>query len=476
MNLNTLVAILLARKWAIIASTLVAIAAAILLNLLTPKSYTASTDLLVDGRGLDPISGQSQPTRLTGAYIATQADIIRSRNVATKVIAELGLQNSPAMIKAAKLNGDHALDQQRMLGFLAQGLIVIPKRDSSVLTIAFNSTDPKLAAELADAFAQAYMYTNLELRTEPAKQTTLWYNQQLTGLRTELIDKQNTLSSYQEEHNILASSDRLDLESAKLAELSSMLIAVQNERLNSQSRSDQIANTKRGLLETRALDNPQVQKLATDLAQAQARLSELATQVGENHPQYRQALSEVDALKKQMSRMLELISGSLQSSVELSQAREDQLKAELAAQKELVLQLSRNRNELTLLKQEADNAQSAYDDALARTAQTRLESQIAATDVAVLNSAVVPTRPTSPKPAMTIVLACFAGLLLGIAIALCWEWLDQRIRSMADLEQVLGLTVLAYIPTELSIPNEKPIPTKQPKAMLKEKSQKEAIA
>lgn len=470
MNVHTLIAILMARKWTIIATTLAAIVAAILLNLLTPKSYTASTDLLVDGRGLDPISGLSQPTRLTGAYIATQADIIRSRNVATKVIEKLALQNSPAMIEEAKLSGDPAIDQLRMLGFLAQGLIVVPKRDSSVLTIAFNSTDPKLAAELADAFAQAYMYTNLELRTEPAKQTTLWYNQQLTGLRTELIDKQNALSNYQEEHNILASSDRLDLESAKLAELSSMLISVQNERLNSQSRSDQIANTKRGQLETRALDNPQVQKLATDLAQAQARLSELATQVGENHPQYRQALSEVDALKKQMNRMLELISGSLQSSVELSQAREDQLKAELVAQKELVLQLSRNRNELTLLKQEADNAQSAYDDALARTAQTRLESQIAATDVAVLNSAVVPTRPTSPKPAMTIVLACVAGLLLGIAIALGGEWLNQHIRSVSDLEQGLGLTVLAYIPAELSTS------VKQSKTAFKGQSSKEATA
>jgi chain length determinant protein EpsF len=439
MNMNTLIAILLARKWAIIVTTCVAIIAAILLGLLTPKSYTASTDLLVDGRGLDPISGQSQPTRLTGPYIATQADIIRSRNVATKVIEQLGLQNSPAMIQAAKLSGDPALDQLRMLGFLAQGLIVIPKRDSTVLTIAFKSTNPKLAAQLADAFAQAYMYTNLELRTEPAKQTTLWYNQQLTGLRTELIEKQNALSNYQEEHSILASSDRLDLESTKLAELSSMLIAVQNERLNSQSRSDQIANTKRGLLETRALDNPQVQKLATDLAQAQARLTDLATQVG-----------EVDVLKKQMNRMLELISGSLQSSVELSQAREDQLKAELSGQKELVLQLSRNRNELTLLKQEADNAQSAYDAALARTAQTRLESQIAATDVAVLNSAVVPSHPTSPKPVMTIVLACIAGLLFGVAIALCREWLDQRIRSVMDLEQGLGLTVLAYIPAGAS--------------------------
>lgn len=449
MNLTTLIGILLARKWAIIATTSAAIVAAIILSLLTPRSYTAATDLLVDGRGLDPISGQSQPTRLTGGYLATQADIIRSRNVATKVIKALTLESNPAVIKAAKLTGDVKIDQRRMLGFLAQGLIVTPKRDSSVLTIAFQAKDPTLAAQLADAFAQAYMYTNLELRIEPAKQTTQWYNQQLTGLRTDLIDKQNALSTYQEEHNIIATSDRLDLESAKLEELSSLLIAVQNERLNSQSRSDQIANTKRGLLETRALDNPQVQKLATDLAQAQSRLTELATQVGENHPQYRQALSEVDALKKQMNRMLELISGSLQSSVELSQTREDQLKAELARQKELVLQLSRNRNEINLLKQEADNAQAAYDAALARTAQSRLESQIAATDVAVLNSALVPSRPTSPKPLMTIVLACIAGLLLGVAIALCWEWLDQRIRSVQDLEQGLGLAVLAYIPTDI---------------------------
>jgi uncharacterized protein involved in exopolysaccharide biosynthesis len=294
------------------------------------------------------------------------------------------------------------------------------------------------------------MYTNLELRIEPAKQTTEWYNQQLTGLRTDLIEKQNALSSYQEKHNIIASSSRLDLESTKLEELSSRLIAVQTERLNSQSLSDQIANTKRGQVETRALDNPQVQKLATDLAEAQSRLNEIATQVGENHPQYRQARSDVDALKKQMTRMLELISGSLQSSIELSLAREEQLKTELAHQKELVLQLSRNRNEITLLQQEAINAQTAYDAALARTAQSRLESQVATTDVAVLNSALIPGRPTSPKPLMTLVLATIAGLLLGTAIALCREWLDQRIRSVQDLEQGLGLAVLAYIPADVS--------------------------
>ena len=453
MNLHSLASVLFARKWTIVIATLVAILASIGVVLVTPKSYTASTDLLVDSRGMDPVSGEYQPTRINSAYITTQADIIRSRNVAAKVIEQQELHSSPAMIKAAGLSGDAAVDQRRLLSFLGNGLLVVPKRDSSVLSIAFQAQDPQLAAQLADAFAQAYIYTNLELRIEPAKQTTQWYNQQLASLRAELIEKQNALSSYQEEHNIIASTDRLDLEANKLAELSSMLIAVQSERLNSQSRSDLISNTKRGQLETRALDNPQVQKLSADLAQAQARLGELATQVGENHPQYRQAASDVDSLKKQMNRTLELINGSLQSSVELSQAREDQLKAELAAQKELVLQLSRNRNELALLKQEADNAQAAYDAALARTAQTRLESQLAATDVAILNNALVPSRPTSPKPSLTLFLATLLGVMTGVAIALGREWLDPRIRSIADLEQGLGLPVLAVMPSSHKMPS-----------------------
>jgi chain length determinant protein EpsF len=450
MNLTSLIGILLARKWIIIATCMFAVAAALTLTFLTPKTYTATTDLLIDSRGVDPISGQAQPGRITASYLATQADVIRSRNVAAKVIEQLKLESNPAVAKALKLEGNATADQRRLLGFLAQGLGVTPKRDSSVLTISFQAKDPELAADVVNTFAQAYMITNLELRIEPAKQTSQWYNQQLTGLRDELIEKQNALSSYQEEHNILASSDRLDLESAKLADLSSMLIAVQSERLNSQSRSDQIANTKIGDLRSRTMDNPQVQNLTASLAQAQAKLGEVARQVGENHPQYRQALSEVEALKKQMNLMLEVISGSLRSSVELAKAREEQLKAELAQQKDLVLQLSRSRNQLALLKQEADNAQAAYDAALARSAQSRLESQIATTDVAVLNSAITPSQPTSPKPAMTLVLAFVAGLLVGVAIALGWEWLDQRIRHPFDLEQGLGLSVLAYIPSARS--------------------------
>ena len=99
MNLNTLVGILLARKWAIIATSLAVLAAALLLTLLTPKSYTAMTDLLIDNRGLDPVSGQAQPGRITGGYLATQTEIITSRRVSRNVVEKLNLASSPVVRK-----------------------------------------------------------------------------------------------------------------------------------------------------------------------------------------------------------------------------------------------------------------------------------------------------------------------------------------------------------------------------------------
>lgn len=450
MNLNTLIHILFARKLTIIGMTLLGLIIAGVLTFFMPKIYTATTELIVDGKGQDPISGQVLQGRLSAAYIGTQADIIRSRKVANKVIDQQNLMQHAGLAKELHLIDNEQAKRRALLSYLRSGLDVTPKSDSSVLRISFAGRNPELAAQLADAFSTAYIKTNLELRIEPAKQITQWYEEQLASLRENLIKRQNILSTYQEKHNILASSDRFDLESAKLAELSSMLIAAQSERLKDTSRNEQITGRNRGALPSQALDNPQVQRLTGQLAEAQAKLGDLATKVGENHPQYRQAQGEVDSVRYQLDQALRFINGSLRSSVELSQSREAKLTLELAAQRERVMQLSRTRNELTLLQQEVDNAQAAYDAALARSATTKLESQIVQTDISVLNVASVPTNPTSPKPLIALFLAGITGLLFGIGTALCWEWFDRRVRNTHDLEGLLDLAVLAYIPADNS--------------------------
>jgi succinoglycan biosynthesis transport protein ExoP len=434
MNLESLFRILWARWLTIVSITLLAVFVAAVVTFQTPRSYTATTELIVDSRGMDPISGQSLPSRMMASYIATQADIIRSRTVAQKVIEQHALLEQPAILREFRAASD---DEQISTGwvfwYLKNGLIVSPRQDSSVLDVSFKARDPELAATLANAFANAYLQTNLELRTDPAKQVTGWYDDQLEHLRSTLVEKQNALSAYQEEHGILVTSDRFDLETARLAELSSMLVAAQGSDAE---------------LPAHVLENPEVQRLSAALAQAQSRLADADAQWGTNHPMHRQARREVDGLRTQLNNAIKLIGGNVRSNTELSQAREEQLAAELAAQKEKVLQLNRIRNELTLLQQEADTAQVAYDAALARATQTRLESRSALTDVAILNTAGVPSRPTHPKPALNLILATAFGLLFGTALALGREWLDRRVRSASDLESHLGIPVLASIPSE----------------------------
>ena len=447
MNIATLIRIIQAR-WKIIAgATGAAVLAALVITLITPKTYVASTELIIDSKGQDLISGQLLP-KLATNYIPTQTDIIRSRNVINKVIDRLRLTNDPEMHAVLKTDNPTAA---QVANYLSKGLAAAPNRDSSVVAISFKSHNPKLAAKLADAFAEAYIQTNLELRTEPAKQVNQWYDQQAAALRANLIERQEALSAYQETHGIVADSEKLDLETAKLSELSSLLMAVQSERLNSQSLNTQMAGNKRTAIPAQAMDNPQIQKLSSDLAQAEAHLNEMNSQVGINHPQYLQAQSDVNALKQQLNAALQLVSGGLRSSIALSQSRETQLQAELDAQKERVLQLNRDRNQFNLLKQESDSANSAYNAALNRASQTRLESLISQTDVTVLNPAVVPSRPFSPKPAMNILLALVVGLLFGTAAVLCLEWFDRRIRSAEDFEQGFGLPVLAFIPADPAV-------------------------
>ncbi|RYY02579.1 MAG: chain-length determining protein [Gammaproteobacteria bacterium] len=451
MTLDNLFRIFFARWRTIAITTGIAVVLAAIVTAILPRTYTATTDLIIDLKDQDPISGQVQQPRALASYVGTQAVIIQSPNVARKVIDELKLTANPILAEQLHFKDDEDSRKRALMAFLDNGLSVTPAQNSTVFSIAFSARDPNIAANLANTFAEVYMKTNLELRIEPAKQINQWYDEQLASLRETLIEQQNALASYQEKHDIIASSDRLDLESNRLAELSSMLIAAQGERLNNTSRNDQISNGIRSGIPAQAMENPIVQRLSGELAQAQSKLSDTALRVGENHPQYIQALSDVESVKSQLQQAVRAVSGSLKSSLELSQSREEQLSAELAAQKERVLQLSRTRNELNLLKQEVDNAQTTYDQALGRSTKTKLESRVAQTDIALLNPAEVPSRPSSPKTSMNLVLALIAGFLFGSALALGQEWLDRRVRSSYDLEHGLGLPVLAYLPATISI-------------------------
>ncbi|HEY0563550.1 MAG TPA: chain length determinant protein EpsF [Methylophilus sp.] len=448
MTFSQLISVLVARKWIALWVFGLTVLVTTILSFLLPKTYTASTTLVINAKGADPVTGITLPATLMPGYIATQLDIIASRNVALKVVDALQVANNPTarerFMEATDGEGDirdYYADQ-----FL-ENLEVKPSRESSVIELSYQGPDPDFSAALANAFANAYIDTSLQLKVEPAKQAALFFDNQIKGLRERVESAQVKLSEFQRMHGITASEGRLDVEMARLDELSSQLVSAQAQTYDSNSRQTQI---KRG----GASESPEVlasgliQGLKSQLVLAETRLNEASQRLGVNHPQYQAAMKDVANLRGAIQTETAKTRGSVGQVAQVSQLREGEIKAALEAQKQRILQLKNQQDEMAVLVREVDSAQRIYDNALLRFGQTSLESQSGQTDVSVLNPAVPPMKHSSPKITINIVLSILLGGLLAVGFAVAAEMLDRRVRSAEDLAKLVALPMLAALTPE----------------------------
>lgn len=443
MNFSTFIAILRARLWLMLLVLGITVATAAVVSLLLPPSFKATTTVVVDAKSKDPVSGAMIPTQLLAGYAATQVDIISSHNVALKVVDGLKLAEIP-QVKADFQDATQGVGDIRnwLADRLILNLAVEPSRESSAIGISFKSADPKFSAVIANAFARAYIDTSLELRTEPARQVSAWYEGQLKQLRSNLEKAQAVLTAYQRERGLVASEERIDVETARLAELSSQVVAAQSSSFDAASRQ--------GGDGADVMNSGVVQQLRTDLARREADLAQLGQNLGQNHPQYQRSKAEVDMLRAKLEAEKKSATHVVSTTASAARQREGSLRAALANQKSRVLALKQQRDELSVLVRDVENAQRIYDGALQRYSQTQLEAQTTQTEIAILNPAVPPIEKDSPKLLLNLILATFLGGMLAVGVAFLMEMLDRRMRAPQDIVDLLGIPVLSVLAPEPS--------------------------
>jgi uncharacterized protein involved in exopolysaccharide biosynthesis len=193
------------------------------------------------------------------------------------------------------------------------------------------------------------------------------------------------------------------------------------------------------------LANSLIQDLKSQLVQAETRLNEVSQRLGVNHPIYQAAQSDVSNIRDLIRVEIAKTSSSVGQTARVSQQKEAEIQASLAQQKERVLKLKSQHDEMAVLEREVEGAQRIYDSALQRFGQTNMESQSVQTNIAVLNPAIAPLKHSSPKILLNILLSIFLGALLGIGFALVAEMFDRRVRSADDLKQLLDMPVLGEL-------------------------------
>lgn len=406
---------------------------------LQPKQYTSTVSLVFDAKQQDPIAGLFVP--IMPGYLATQVDIIKSDRVSQKVIRMLRLNENPFLKQQWLAATQGKVNIEVWLGdLLRKGIAVEPSRGSNIINMYYRAADPGFATTVANAYAQVYIEANIELKVDPARQYARWFEEQGKSMRENLEKAQARLSEFQQQKGIVVRDELLDAEMTKLRDLTAQLTVVQGQTADAEVKRKSGADTL-----PEVMLNSVLASLRSDIVRQEAKLQEMAGNLGKNHPQYKRMESEIAALKKQLEAETRHVTSSFSATRSVSKDRESDLRAAIAAQKKKLLELRSERDQLAVLQRDVDAAQGAYESVSKRYIQTNLESQITQTNVSVLNPAIEPFQPSSPNIPRNMAIAFLAGILLGVAAAFLREMLDRRIRSAEDLADMLQLPVLAVI-------------------------------
>lgn len=450
MSLAQFLTILRVRWWVVLMTLVVVVSTTVVVSLLLPKRYTAVAQVIVDVKSPDPVAGMILPAQLISGYMSTQLDIVASRKVALRVVDKLQIAENPQAIQQWReaTDGGQGSIRHYYADLLLKFLEVKPSRESSVISIGYSAADPRFAATVANEFVQAYIDTNLELRVEPARQSASWFDEQTAQLRKNLDGAQGRLSEYQRSKGIVSADERLDVETAKLQELSSQVtqlaaLAVESNKRQAIARDALARGSAVELPEVIA--NPLIAQLKATQAQLRRKLDEQAAVLGANHPEILKVQQEISTNEEQLAREIRTVANSLAKTATMNVQREAVARDSLERQRTKVLQIKQSREELTVLQRDVENAQRAYDAITQRLTQASLESQAEQANILSLNRAEPPIEASSPRLALNVGISTLLGLLLGISAAVAIELVNRRVRRPEDLLQAVQAPLLAEI-------------------------------
>ncbi|MFN7642011.1 MAG: GNVR domain-containing protein [Burkholderiales bacterium] len=454
MLLTEFLTLLWSRRGLFVLVCALVIAATAAIATLWPRNYVATTSLMIDGgRARESLVDSPSAAALSPGFLSTQVDVIRSQRVALAAVRMLGIERSEVAqrIFQQATGGRGSMEQ-----FFAERLIdrvrIQPSQNSTVIEISLRAPDARFAADAANAVARAYIATQLDLKVQPAKEFATFYEAQSKAVRERFEAAQRKLSKYQRSNGIVSVDERLDVESQRLNELSTQFTTLQAIRSESAEKAQSAARmSDGGQVLPDVLNNAVVSQLKSEIARTQARMSELTSQFGPRYPSVERLRDELATLESELRRHIDSVTNSLKRQHEVNLARESELRGALASQREKVMSLKLQRDEVAVLMRDVETAQRAMDTLSQRLLQSSVESESRGANVVQLDPAVEPLQPATPNLLMVWLVGLLLAPMAGIVVATIASALDRRVLTTADLQRAMGCPTLAQVPRSRAV-------------------------
>ncbi len=459
---------LLRRRWLVlvISSALAIAAALVTIQTLQPR-WRANATVVLHLSGpqvLDKVKGVSDQGegRLLAyrEYYQTQREIISSREVAGRALASLGLAQDPVFLgvdsigskpeQLARIAEIDPVERLRKLTFVEE------IRGSRILRINADYPDPEIAAEIANAIADAFLEYTQSRRSATGEQAKKNLTTERTKALADLQTAESAISDFLDGHAISSVSlaDRQnEITEAVIAETHHLKQA-EADYYAAQAAYDQAKRLHRqGSLASATLLPPLERKVfeemrAEELA-AEREVKELKIKYGEKMPELQQAKQRLKLIHERIVNESDEQLRALKAKAMATQQTKQRHTTSLAAEKKRALVLAGLEREYRKLERVVKTADETYAFVSHRDAEIGMTNRVEAEGIEILDRAIAPRRPIYPQKALLLSLALVFGLGLGVILAVAIDLRDHRIRSLVDLERaisVYGLPVLGQLP------------------------------
>jgi polysaccharide biosynthesis transport protein len=462
--------LLVRRKWILAGTVAACLLTGLLVTLLMTPLYTASStleisresDRVVDIKG---VQAESSPGELE--FYQTQYGLLRARSLAERVARDLKLTDDPAFYATFgksygdglfEANSQRALQsvsrEERMrdaVEILLKNITISPVRLSRLVDVSFTSPDPSLSAKIANGWTEHFIESNLERRFDATAYARRFLEQRLEQLRVKLEESERNLVGYAANQQIInvpsarsgpgADTQERSIVAEDLSALNASLAAATADAIRARSRA-----ASAGGATAESVTNDTISNLREKRAELAAEYSRLLTQFEPSYPPAAAMATQIRDLDRSIARE----EGRVRSSILMESAAADARRAALAARvnalKSDVLDLRRRSIQYNIFQREVDTNRQLYDGLLQRYKEIGIAGGVGTNNVAVVDPAEVPTRPSRPRLGLNLVLSLLVGVGLGIALAFAMEQVDQKITNPGMVLSRLNVPLLGTIP------------------------------
>jgi succinoglycan biosynthesis transport protein ExoP len=461
------------RRWIIAAVVAVTLLLGFGVTLLTTPLYTATAtieiarqqDRIVNVEGVEP---KTEATDLE--FYQTQYSLLRARSLAERVAASLRLPQSDAFFvafgvdparegltagQASSLSRADQLARRQELAaeILLDHVSISPMRGSRLVAVSFTGPERVLSRNVANTWTQDFIASGLERRFGATAYARRFLEQRLEQVRQRLEASERRLVAYAAEQQIISvgSSDgtgspdtpRIErpLIAEDLAALNQELARATGDRIRAQSR-----NTGNGASSTEALTNGAINVLRQRRAEVAAEYANMMSRFEPNYPPALALNSQVEQLDRAIAREEGRVRQSITNTYTEAQTRERALQGRVDELKSGLLDLRRRSIQYNIYQRDVDTNRELYQGLLQRYKEVGVAGGVGNNNISVVDAALVPDRPSSPRLLTNLLLALLLGLALSAAVVFVLEQIDDAIKDPSDLQRAIGLPVLGTVP------------------------------